>query len=100
MHSVKRSFYLNDYKILLQFDDEKFKIVDLESEIWGPVFEPLKDIDYFRKVKAKGGTIVWPNEADFCPDVLYKMGKEIKNLKQPRSQSKRRTHSVSEKPQK
>jgi type II secretory pathway component PulC len=78
MHFVKRSFYLKDYKILLEFDDQKLKIVDLEEEIWGPVFEPLKDPDYFKKVKVKEGTIVWPNEADFCPDMLYKMGKEIK----------------------
>jgi hypothetical protein len=80
MHTIKRSFYLNDYKILLQFDDKKFKVVDLEKEIWGPIFEPLKDLNYFKKVKTKGGTLVWPNEADFCPDVLYKIGKEIKDL--------------------
>ena len=77
MHTVKRSFYIEDYKILIEFDNNKFKIVDLKNEIWGPVFEPLKDVNYFKKVKAKGGTIVWPNEADFCPDVLYKMGQDL-----------------------
>lgn len=77
MHTIKRSFYLRNYEILLVFDDEKVKIVDLENEIWGPVFQPLKDVEYFKKVKVKGGTIAWPNDADFCPDVLYMMGKEI-----------------------
>lgn len=77
MHNVIRSFYLKDYKLLLEFDDKKIKIVDLSSEIWGPIFEPLKDLNYFKKVKVKEGTISWPNEADFCPDVLYKMGKDL-----------------------
>lgn len=78
MHTVLRAFYLKDFEVLLVFDDGKIKIVDLQEELWGPVFEPLKNVDYFKKVKAKGGTIVWPNEADFCPDVLYKMGLEIR----------------------
>ncbi len=73
MHTVKRSFYLKDYKLLLEFDDKKMKIVDLGPEIWGSVFEPLKNLNYFKKVKVKEGTITWPNEADFCPDVLYKI---------------------------
>lgn len=34
---------------------------------------PLKDPDYFRLVRVDPeiGTIVWPNGADLCPDVLY-----------------------------
>lgn len=90
MHTVKRSFYLDEYRVLLQFDDGKFKIVDLKNEIWGPVFEPLKEISYFKKVKTKGGTIVWPNEADFCPDALYKMGKEIQDLNKSNYKTKQK----------
>ncbi|MHB9118251.1 MAG: DUF2442 domain-containing protein [Burkholderiales bacterium] len=37
------------------------------------VFAPLLEPDYFRQVKVdlELGTIVWPNGADVCPDVLY-----------------------------
>lgn len=78
MHTVKRSFYLNEYRILLEFNDDKIKVVDLKDELWGPVFEPLKDIEFFKQVQSDGTTIVWPNGADMCPDVLYEMGKDIK----------------------
>lgn len=74
---VIRAFYLKDYKILLEFDDNEFKIVDFQDELRGEMFEPLKDIEFFKLVQARDGTIVWPNEADFCPDTLYKMGKNI-----------------------
>lgn len=35
------------------------------------ILEPLKDQNYFNKVSVIDGTIAWPNECDFCPDVLY-----------------------------
>ena len=69
--------YIKKYKLKLTFDNKDVKIVDLEEELWGPMFEPLKDIEYFKKVKTDGHTIVWPNEVDFCPDFLYQMGKKI-----------------------
>jgi len=37
----------------------------------GPVFEPIrKDPAVFARVRGEGGTVVWPNGADLCPDVL------------------------------
>jgi len=37
------------------------------------VFEPLSDAAYFARVRVEPdlSTIVWPNGADLCPDVLY-----------------------------
>lgn len=81
LHAVKKVEYFKDYKLKLTFRNKDVKIVDLKKELWGPMFEPLKDIEYFKLVKTDGTTIVWPNEADFCPDVLYKIGKEVKNVK-------------------
>jgi len=39
----------------------------------GGVFRPLQDMDFFRQVRVdrEAGTLVWPNDVDFCPDVLY-----------------------------
>ena len=37
------------------------------------MFRPLEDPQFFRQVRVDPelGTIVWPNEADFCPDLLH-----------------------------
>ena len=39
----------------------------------GGVFTPLEDPAFFGQVRvnAELGTIQWPNDVDFCPDVLY-----------------------------
>ncbi|HEY8022301.1 MAG TPA: DUF2442 domain-containing protein, partial [Thermoanaerobaculia bacterium] len=56
------------------FTDGSEREVDLAPYLHGPVFEPLKkDREIFRSVRVDDelGTIVWPNGADICPDVLY-----------------------------
>jgi hypothetical protein len=64
---------LDGYALRLGFSDGSSRDVDLESELWGPVFEPLRDPDVFRQVRVDDelGTIVWPNGADMDPDVLH-----------------------------
>ena len=39
----------------------------------GPVFEPLRHVDYFAQVSVDEelGTVVWPNGADLAPEVLH-----------------------------
>ncbi|MBN2018970.1 MAG: DUF2442 domain-containing protein [Sedimentisphaerales bacterium] len=77
MHYVTNVDYLNDYKLKLRFEDDSIKIVDLQPYLDGPIFEPLKKIDFFRQVKVNPDidTIVWPNNADFAPEFLYEIGK-------------------------
>ncbi len=65
---------LAGFTLRLAFDDGTERDVDLETELWGPVFEPLRaNPDLFRKVRVDEelGTIVWPNGADMDPDVLH-----------------------------
>jgi len=39
----------------------------------GPIFEPLRDPDYFAlaTVDPVRGTVIWPNGADFAPEALH-----------------------------
>lgn len=65
---------LHDFVVRLGFTDGTVRDLDLESFLWGEVFDPLvKDIKLFRQVAVDEelGTIVWPNGADLDPDVLY-----------------------------
>ncbi len=77
MAYVTKVSYLNDYKLKVWFGDSSVKVVDLQPYLDGPVFEPLKDLEYFRKVSVNPDidTIVWPNNADFAPEFLYEIGK-------------------------
>jgi hypothetical protein len=77
MHYVTDVDYLSDYKLKLRFEDNSVKVVDLQPYLDGPVFEPLKNIDFFRQVAVNPDidTIVWPNNADFAPEFLYEIGK-------------------------
>jgi Protein of unknown function (DUF2442) len=65
---------LGGFLLRLGFDDGTTREIDLEGELWGPVFEPLRqDPELFRQVRVDEelGTIVWPNGADMDPDVLH-----------------------------
>ncbi len=59
----------------LTFADGLKGVVDLDQVIsqFTGVFAPLLDQSYFSQVRLNNelGTIVWPNGADICPDVLY-----------------------------
>jgi hypothetical protein len=79
MHFVKEVAYVSDYKLLLSFEDGSVRLVDLADELDGEIFEPLKDISNFKKVRVNPDldTIVWENGADMCPDFLYKVGVEV-----------------------
>ncbi len=76
MHFVKDATYISEYKLLLTFEDGVVKLVDMEPYLDGEIFEPLKDIDYFKTVSVHPDidTIVWDNDADVSPDFLYEIG--------------------------
>lgn len=70
---------LDGYQVELTFSDGARGVVDLERRILnrGGIFEALESADFFRQVTVDGelGTIVWPNGADFCPNLLYDWAK-------------------------
>jgi len=62
--------YCDEYKVLLCFNDGAEGIVDLAKELYGQIFEPLQDKDFFKSFKLEGHTLSWSNGADFAPEFL------------------------------
>ncbi len=69
--SVVRAEHRGGYRIHLVFNDRSERTIDFRRWLSGPVFEPLKSLDYFRRFFIDGGTVVWPNGADIAPETLY-----------------------------
>ena len=70
---VTEARHVDKYTIWLRFNDGSEGEIDLTDELWGPVFEPLKDVNRFRNlfVHPDLHTVVWENGADFSPDFLH-----------------------------
>ena len=73
MFDIVDARYVSEYTVWLRFEDGTQGEVDLSAELYGPVFEPLKDQALFSQVRVNPdtGTIEWPNKADFAPEFLY-----------------------------
>ena len=65
--------YLDGYKLMVKFNNGTEGVVDLEEELYGEIFEPLRDKKLFQKVFVTSRTIEWPNGADFAPEFLFEI---------------------------
>ena len=65
--------YIEDFIIHIRFSDGTEGDVNLSNELYGVVFEPLKNVDIFKKftIHPDFHTLCWPNGADFAPEFLY-----------------------------
>ena len=70
---ITKAEYLYGYRVRLYFDNGELRVVDLESSLVGPIFQPLKDIEYFKSFTIPYNTIQWENGADFAPEYLYEI---------------------------
>ena len=79
MRWVVGATYIGGYKLKIKFDNGEIKVVDLKPHLGGPIFEPLKRLDFFKsfRVDKDIDTVVWPNNADFSPDFLYEIGQKV-----------------------
>jgi hypothetical protein len=79
MLEVTSADYIDGYKIHLCFNTGESGVIDLKDSLWGPMFEPLKDIEVFKRFRLSETlhTLCWENDADFAPEYLLdKMIKE------------------------
>jgi hypothetical protein len=74
MHRVIRVKPLPAYRLFVEFTDGVKGEVDLSNRLFGPIFEPLKDLDFFAQaVIDEFGVVCWPNGADLAPDALHEV---------------------------
>ena len=67
---VEHATYIGDYRVWLSFNDGTEGEIDLSSELYGEIYEPLKDISFFKSFTLEGHTLSWTNGADFAPEFL------------------------------
>lgn len=70
---VEEVHYVRDFVVWLRFNDGAAGEVDLKDELFGEVFEPLKDLAAFRQFRLDPelNTITWNNGADLPPEYLH-----------------------------
>jgi hypothetical protein len=81
-YEVRAVEHLGGHCLRLTFADGLIGDVDLARRFagpLGPVFEPLRDVEYFAQVTVDEelGTVVWPNGADLAPDVLHEQAMSL-----------------------
>jgi len=72
MLEVTSAEYVEGYRIRVRFSDGQEGVADLGRTLWGPVFEPLRDLELFRRFQVSSvlHTIEWENGADLAPEYL------------------------------
>jgi len=70
---VAEARYVQDFIIHLRFTDRTEGDVDLRDELYGEIFEPLKNRAFFQQfsIHPEFHTLTWPNGADIAPEFLY-----------------------------
>ena len=70
---VRKAKYVKDFIIKVSFGDGVEGEINLEGDLDGEIFEPLKDPSYFKRflVHPELHTLTWPNGADLAPEYLY-----------------------------
>ncbi len=62
---------LDGNRVQLKLTDGRVVERDPGQMLVGPVFDDIRnDEARFRETRVEGGTVVWHNGADLCPDVL------------------------------
>ncbi len=71
-YHVVEARYRGGHVVWLRFRDGTSGEIDLTSALEGPIFEPLRDPEVFRRfeVHPEFHTLVWANGADMAPEFL------------------------------
>jgi hypothetical protein len=72
-YHVVEAKHVAGYTVWLRFRDGTQGEIDLGPQLVGPVFEPLRSLEEFKRfqIHPEFHTLVWSNGADFAPEFLY-----------------------------
>ena len=68
---------LDNYLLLLKFDNGEQRVFDVSPYIIGSWYGQLKDPEIFRTVHVSGHTVEWADGQDIAPHELYELSKSI-----------------------
>lgn len=71
MKRIKEVKALENYQILVTFDNGEKRIKDMKPYLEKGVFKKLKDQEFFKSVKVAYGTVTWGENIDLCADSIY-----------------------------
>ncbi len=73
MPVLQEARYVRGYILRFRFDDGIEGEVDLKDELTGEMFEPLRDLELFKRfrVDPEMRAVIWDNSADLAPEFLY-----------------------------
>ena len=75
---VKSVKPLDDYCLLLTFENSQKRIFDLKPYLNKGVFARLQNIALFKTVRVVSGSVEWHGEIDLSYDTLYLESKPVK----------------------
>ena len=69
-----------DYTLLLTFTNGEQRVFDVTPLLEMPAFKQLANKIFFQSVKVAYGSVLWPQDIDYCPDTLYMESVPVGNV--------------------
>jgi hypothetical protein len=72
LYRIVKLAVLPRYRLHIEFEDGSAGVIDLADDLYGPMFEPLRNEAFFAQAALdEFGAVCWPNGADYAPDAMY-----------------------------
>lgn len=68
---------LDNFYLQAAFSNGEVKKVDMKPYFERRVFQPLKDVELFKKARAEYGGVIWNDDIDLAQEALYDRGVTI-----------------------
>ena len=74
---VKSVIAIEDYKLILTFEDGTKRQLEMKKFLEIPPFDKLKDYKIFKQVTPSFDTVEWPINIDIDPEILIQESSEF-----------------------
>lgn len=82
LYDVTAFELVKPYTLRVHFNDSTQQVIDFEPVLYGEMYSPLRDLNFFYQVRLdpETRTLVWPNGADFDPYVLHEWPRVVEQI--------------------